>query len=418
MPPYRRALATICVFAPLVYIYWWRFTAIDTSGSRSGLSVGEDVLNRTLGFSKIFVINLPSRSDRRDSMARAGAVSNLTFTWIDGVAADQAPDRVAPVSKGGRSSGAKASWISHMNALRVVVRENLRSALIMEDDVDWDVRIKSQLQTFASASRTWLKASESDTRQKELLDFVPPSLLMKRAAANVLVGDPAKDTIRLDSAAEVDSKVHQTVYGDNWDVLWLGHCGADFPSDQSPVPPLRIAIMDDETVPAPKHLKPHPFALQDKLGEVYPPHTRVIHASSGNVCSLAYAVTYHGARKLLSEFGDRYDTQWDLMLQKWCEGKYATENKSQLDSDSEAKADAELRGTAPVCVTVQPPLFSHYYAEGGSSDILSQGGGYAKGTGSPYIRLSVRGNLERLASGAPESELVDQLPDDGQTIWK
>ncbi|KAI1417354.1 glycosyltransferase family 25 protein [Hypoxylon sp. FL1857] len=415
MPPYRRTFAAICVLAPLIYIYWWRFTTPHTLEGHGDLLTREDVFNKTLGFSKIFVINLPSRSDRRDAMALAGAVSNLTFTWIDGVSGDQVPDRVVPLGQGGRSSGAKGSWRSHMNALQAVVRGNLPSALIMEDDIDWDIRIKSQLRTFASASRTWLRESKSDKHQKELLDLVPPSLIRRTYTANAMAGNAEKDTIQLTSVTGADSRAYRTVYGDDWDVLWLGHCGADFPSDKSPMSPLRIAIANDETVPAPKHLKSHPFALSDKLGEVYPPHTRIVHASSGNVCTLAYAVSHQGARKLLSEFDDHYDTQWDLMLQKWCERKYATEDKSQEDLDT--KRSKGLRKTHPVCITVQPPLFSHYYAKGGGSNIQGQGGGYAKGTGSPYIRLSVRENLKRLVTGASQSDMVDQLPDDGKTIW-
>ncbi|KAI0116563.1 glycosyltransferase family 25 protein [Hypoxylon sp. NC0597] len=416
MSPYRRIFAAICVVAPLIYIYWWRFTTPDTLGGFRGLSAREDVFNKTLGFSKIFVINLPSRTDRRDAMALAGAASNLTFTWIDGVSGGQVPDRVVSLGTEGRSSGAKGSWRSHMNALQAVVRDNLQSALIMEDDIDWDIRIKSQLQAFASASRIWLRQLKSDKHQNELLDLVPPSLIRKRNAAAAVFWDSEKNTIQLNSVTGFDSKAHQIVYGDDWDVLWLGHCGADFPSERSSISPLRVAIQDDVTVPAPKHLKPHPFALQDKLGEVYPPHTRVVHASSGNVCSLAYAVSHQGARKLLSEFDAHYDTQWDLMLQKWCEGKYASKNT--LRPNFEEKSDRKLRETSPVCLTVQPPLFSHYYAKGGSSNIQGQGGGYAKGTGSPYIRLSVRENLKRLIAGALESEMVDQLPDDGKTIWK
>ncbi|KAI0837900.1 glycosyltransferase family 25 protein [Hypoxylon sp. FL0890] len=415
MPPYRRSFATICLLTPLIYIYWWRVRTAAILGDLGASSIRGDVVNRTLGFSKIFVINLPSRTDRRDAMALAGAVSNLTFTWIDGVAGNQVSDLVMPLGQGGRSSGAKGSWRSHMNALRAVVRDNLQSALIMEDDIDWDIRIKSQLQTFASASRTWLRESKSDKRQNELLDFVPPSLLARRGAVAAVAGH-SENAVQSTSAAGVANQAHQTPYGDDWDVLWLGHCGADLPSDQSPIPPLRVAIPNDETVPAPKHLKPHPFALQDKLGKEYPPHTRIVHASSGNVCSLAYAVSHRGARKLLSEFDAHYETQWDLMLQKWCEGKYATKDKSL--SDAEAKGDTKFQEAGPVCITVQPPLFSHYYAKGGSSNIVGQGGGYAKGTGSPYIRFSVRENLKRLVTGAPDSELVDQLPDDGKTIWK
>ncbi|KAI6089125.1 glycosyltransferase family 25 protein [Hypoxylon rubiginosum] len=361
MPPFRRAFATFCVLAPLIYIYWRQFT---TPGGLLIDATPERIFNKTLGFSKIFVINLPSRTDRRDAMVLAGAVSNLSFSWIDGVTGDQVPDDIFPESDRGHSAGARGSWRSHMNALQTIVDKDLGSALILEDDIDWDIRLKSQLQTFAAASRTWLRESQSSKSEVELLDTTIG------AGGNV-----------------------ESVYGAAWDVLWLGHCGADLPKAQkSLTSPLVVTILEDETVPAPQHLKPHPFALQDKLGKQYPPHTRVVHASSGNVCTLAYAVSQEGARKLLLDFNSRYDAQWDLMLQKWCEG------------------------TPPTCLTVQPPLFSHYYPKGGASDIQGQGGGYAKGSGSPYIRLSVRENLGRLVTGEPFSQMVDQLPDDGEPI--
>ncbi|KAI2468122.1 glycosyltransferase family 25 protein [Annulohypoxylon bovei var. microspora] len=417
MPLYRRTFVAACVLVPLFYIYWWRFAIYGTSGGLRGRLPSEDVFNKTLGFSKIFVINLPSRTDRRDAMALAGAVSNLTFTWVDGVSGNQVMDPTTPVSNGVRSPGAKGSWRSHMNALQAVVRDNLGSALIVEDDIDWDIRLKSQLQTFASASRTWLRKSKSDNHPAEIFESNPSPLQKNRG----IVGSKSeKDTIQLDLKKVADGGAYQTAYGDDWDVLWLGHCGTDFPSDQSSVPPLRIAIPDDDTVPVPKHLKPHPFALQDKLGEIYPPHTRVVHASSGTVCSLAYAVSLQGARKLLLEFDAHYDSQWDLMLQKWCEGGYAAASKSRAESesDSDGNVSHDHREAPLVCLTVQPPLFSHHYAKGGASNIQGQGGGYAKGTGTPYIRLSVRENLKRLVTGAPESQMVDQLPDDGEPIWK
>ncbi|KAI1392016.1 glycosyltransferase family 25 protein [Hypoxylon trugodes] len=411
MQLYHRVFAAICVFTPLLYIYWRKLTTPDAVGIFRGRSPTEDVFNNTLSFSKIFVINLPSRTDRRDAMALSGAVSNLTFTWIGGVSGEQA------TGGKGRSSGAKGSWRSHMNALRTIVSDDIRSALVVEDDIDWDIRIKSQLQTFASASRTWLKESKFDKRQ-ELLDYVPPSLLKKGDSTTMAI-DSDENTIRLNPSARIDNKPHESVYGDDWDVLWLGHCGADLPDAQAQVSPLRVAILGDETVPSPKHLKPHPFALKDKLGEIYPPHTRVVHASSGNVCSLAYAVSFQGARKLLSEFERNYDKQWDLMLQKWCEGGYIPKEKPQSGSepDSEGARVVRQQEKPPICLTVQPPLFSHHYAKGGASDIQGQGGGYAKGTGTPYIRFSVRENLRRLVTGATVSELVDQLPDDGKTIW-
>ena len=62
-----------------------------------------------------------------------------------------------------------------------------------------------------------------------------------------------------------------------------------------------------------------------------------------------------------------------------------------------------------VCVTVQPPLFSHNWPEGGSSDIYATGGGFVTMVGTLYVRWSTRLNLGRLVRGS--REFIDQWPD-------
>jgi hypothetical protein len=44
-------------------------------------------------FSKIFVTNMPSRTDRHDATSLAAAVSNLKLDFIEGVGGDSIPER-------------------------------------------------------------------------------------------------------------------------------------------------------------------------------------------------------------------------------------------------------------------------------------------------------------------------------------
>ena len=129
-----------------------------------------------------------------------------------------------------------------------VVEKGLSSALILEDDVDWDIRLKTQLEEFAVGSRYLLNATGS-------------------------------------------AKIHSP-YGDNWDVLWLGLCVDGLPKDDDRI----FTIFDDPSVPNfanlrvsnnEQHLKEH--------GE----HSRLIHMAGAPICSFAYAVSNQGARKLL-----------------------------------------------------------------------------------------------------------------------
>lgn len=289
--------------------------------------------------------------------------------------------------------------------MQAVIDRGLDSALVLEDDVDWDVRLKAQMVTFAAASRTWLRRAKRVRTAEESEIVLSPQLLASRMTTGKT----------------------ESPYGDNWDVLWLGHCGTELPllsSSSSSAQPgsLKILIPSDETVPAPQHLKPHPFASRDALGSAYPAHTRVVHAARGNACTLAYAVSGRGAEKVARMFQRvGYVAQWDLMLRDYCLGLYRHRRGGVLGDEGGEREEA------PVCVTVQPPLFSHYYAgaeEGGGrggasvSDIRGQGGGFAsRKTGTPYVRLSVQGNLERIVAGVPVGELVDQLPDDKDAFW-
>lgn len=360
------------------------------------------------------------------------------------------------------SAGARGSWHSHMNAIQIIVARGLGSALVLEDDVDWDVRLKTQMVTFAKATTMWLDAEKENRKPASRLQPQRASKLQEgRRLESSLSAEregqdsEAKSPLEPGSGLEPDYRrvieegfkrdaiplspklppgnlengIHtDSPYGSDWDVLWLGHCGADLPTPrQEPRPPalLTITIPNDETVPAPKHLKPHPFALPDKLGEAYAAHTRVVHGANGNVCSLAYAVSHGGARRLLRRLGrEGFVDQWDLMLRDYCMGEYE-DGRGRGGARHESGQEEQTMGGGPpppVCLTVQPPLISHHYAgedKGASvSNIRGQGGGLARGKkGTPYVRLSVQENLSRLAAGFPAHRLVDQLPDDGDPLW-
>ncbi|KAH6842460.1 hypothetical protein B0I37DRAFT_399139 [Chaetomium sp. MPI-CAGE-AT-0009] len=335
-----------------------------------------EISNSTLGFQHIFAINLPSRTDRRDALALAGALSGLDITWVDGVLGRDVLDKTLPgdpnsrQGHGGFTAGNKGSWRAHMDVLQRIVHENVTSALILEDDADWDLRLKGQMQVFAQASRAFTQPSNGQSLAEEYKSHPDPELPITQL--------PPGTRPRL------------TPYGDNWDVLWLGHCGTDFPAPSA----LRVTIPDDMTVPSPNNLRPHPFALQDALAEEYPPHTRVVHPSRGTACTQAYAVSQQGARKLLLQFGLQTLTAgWDLMLRDWCDDMY-----SPLSSDTDDPNEEDDNRRAPVCVTVQPPLFSHHYGKGAASDIMAPGGGFVSKDKemTPYVRISVRLNMERL----------------------
>lgn len=174
------------------------------------------------------------------------------------------------------------------------------------------------------------------------------------------------------------SSAQSSDYGNRWDILWLGHCSTSIPAYQntllSNTPPERFALPEDATVPVEDPSHP-------TQSSPYPARTRIYHRSNSTLCTLAYAVTQQGARKIMYEHGIRnFDRGYDFALSEWCDG--ATRNM----------------GNRPLCLTSSPPIFGHFRGDGGGarSDIAGIGkNGIPKGS----LVKSVRESLEEMVEG-------------------
>lgn len=264
------------------------------------------------------------------------------------------------------------------NLNRVVAR-NLSTALLFEDDIDWDFRIRSQLVAFSEATRRLPQLSSLRAqKQPPAFEEEHPNPIELAKRSSIVLSNPSQENVPTNP------------FGRDWDILWLGHCGADLPP-ASPTHPDRFMLLNDDTVPSPKHLRMRSTAPQDPIASLYPAHTRVYHRTSNStLCTLAYAVTQRGARKILFQFGMRdFSKGYDFALSDFCGGLM----------QGWVMKDEEGEPVRLMCVTVQPPLFSHFWGETGSSDIMGMGIGGRPDVGSRYIKRSARGNLEGLVNG-------------------
>jgi len=110
------------------------------------LPTGPLVANSTLDFGKIYVLNLETREDRHDEMALIAAASGLKLQFIAGVNSKTLDTQSLPDTYGTTEiilePAHLACYRGHANVWRQIVEDDVDTALIFEDDVDWDLNIR------------------------------------------------------------------------------------------------------------------------------------------------------------------------------------------------------------------------------------------------------------------------------------
>ncbi|KAE8446618.1 hypothetical protein EG329_011811 [Mollisiaceae sp. DMI_Dod_QoI] len=193
---------------------------------------------------------MPSRSDKRDGIALSAYLSGLEVEFVDGVDPSLMSEKAYPKNwNADEPPGTLGCWRGHMDIYQKMVRERIQSAMILEDDADWDVMIKAQMTEVARGTRYLQKA---------------PTFT-------------------------------HSPYGDNWDLLITGHCGLwnKVSEDQD-----YWIIKDDPTVIHPDqhgwwrkaNLSPKAFAGN---------YTRVVLSPYHFTCTGSYAISLSGAARAL-----------------------------------------------------------------------------------------------------------------------
>lgn len=309
----------------------------------------KDLRNDTLGFGNIYVVNMPDRMDKLDAMKLTASLTGFSFETIPAVNGRKVSAKVLSEDfpEGDNHDGQIGCWRSHLAFAHKILENKLASAMIMEDDADWDVAFRSQLETFALGSQTLL---ETSTKTAPL-----------------------------------------SPYGDGWDMLWLGHCASQPVNDDW----RRVLIKNDPTVTPPSHRVNWAETPEDM--SKYDNSTRVIYFSKGGTCTYSYALSYHGAQKLLKWLSmDIYGKAIDFGLHDMC-SKPARNFK---------------------CLSVFPQIVAEHKGAGGSnkdSDI-GPGGTQSRKKGFTYnIVHSTRMNADALID-ARLDDVVSQWPDDTPTL--
>ncbi|KAK3661688.1 hypothetical protein LTR56_000177 [Elasticomyces elasticus] len=311
------------------------------------------------------------------------AMTGLDFEFVDGVTEINNHTLPPGADKVGLNLGGLGNWRAHMNVNQKIVRDNIASALILEDDADWDIRIKSQMRDFAKATRLLVQPLRGTSDS-----FMDPTYPQPNPDAQPSSFDIKGDDPTLEPST--------SPYGDldRWGMLWIGHCGCRFPiASDGNVPLGRAVIADDETVPEQQHVD---MQFGDRqLQSQYPAHTRVVSRSRVNTCTLGYGISQTGARQLLYEMGvHKLSGTTDMMFRAICDGVQGRRLMT--------------------CLSVQPQLFQHHRPVGTrayESDISDPGErpGHNDQAFTRNIRWSTRLNLEKLVAG--ETDYIDLFKD-------
>ncbi|KAH8647245.1 hypothetical protein BX600DRAFT_518521 [Xylariales sp. PMI_506] len=268
----RLVISIITTVILLLVVGLWRHTTLDSASiifyQKHTFSPREAAANSTLGFEKLIALS-PAPSWRTRGLHSAAQLTGLDFTIPAQPAISD--EFVHAFQKIGADEGKKTphfgsakAWLAHLDLLKYVITSEVETAFIVEDDVDWDLRLKGQMQLISDNVRDYTAVPDED-------------------------GAP---------------------YGTNWDILWLGHCGSaieDF------MPPPRV-FPDESRCETDLYSGWSKHYLREKLPEGH----RQVQGSYVTVCTFGYGVTKAGARKALELLSQGGDEAFDVSLSAQC----------------------------------------------------------------------------------------------------
>lgn len=271
------------IFLVLLFLFFWKdiiySVGTHVTGPHKAVSAVDDspIRNSTLGFQDIFVLSLPERGDRRKPLLAAGNATNLTITVLDAIRDRQIPQSDYPEWWGTNDwvpkEGELGCLMSHLRTWRKIIHENITSALIMESDVDWDMRLKDTMVGVGDGV-------------KAIADWP---------------FDPPNQTR--------DFSKELSPYGDRWDLMWIGHCGTSADGNG------RIYAFPDPSAPDSEH----EWSFGGGPSEGHrPPGTRIVFQMRRAVCTTSYAISNQGAHKLEKHFRQA-NSPIDLKIWDHCE---------------------------------------------------------------------------------------------------
>ncbi|KAJ5494918.1 hypothetical protein N7539_000034 [Penicillium diatomitis] len=217
--------------------------------------------NATLGFQKIYYISMPHRLDRQDAISLISSFTGLSTTLEPGVNGSLIQEKAKPDGSAILRPEQLGCWRAHANVWKRMLDDNIESAVVIEDDVDWDVHVRD---------------------------------IFTELSAQL-----AEQTIFPDLSHTVNSSADP--YGDGWDLLYIGSAW-DIPNtDHRPT----HLLYRDPFAPTRENTASAYISELEGWGVnvTSTSRHRLISPSWYPVSTIGYAVSRRGAQKLLYNLG-------------------------------------------------------------------------------------------------------------------
>lgn len=252
--------------------------ALNNQGDGDKFSEPYDIANSTLGFGKIYYINIPGRYTHNDLMALQGSVSGLTIdrflgTVVDDIYAKTPEDTVADTGENEKKpptqarpanglppfyqtakNSESACTRSHASLWKKFLQSGLETVMIFESDAMWDIHIRKMMYYFSTAIR---------------------QAIVLRTDMPEEYTNPTEEELRNDPY----------LY-ENWDILNFGGCFAD-------------KMRHNHSL---QYYDPYAPDDAEYFGIPVNARRRVLRWNGQESCLTAYALTRRGAAKLLTAY--------------------------------------------------------------------------------------------------------------------
>ncbi|KAK6542901.1 hypothetical protein TWF694_006840 [Orbilia ellipsospora] len=288
------------------------------------------VRNETLGFGAIILISLKIRTDRQDAVSLIASEAGIKITHvIDAVKGEDIHQKAYPYGTARTDLPLPylGSWRSHMDAFKYIIDNRIETALVLEDDIDWDIYVKDQLTSLSNALRS----------------------------------NPLRKPFTTD-------ELKRAPYGLDWDVMHLGTSK----NLMAPPPYNNLFHRYDDAFTTPRHLTQRDspcgdrdfFCWNDIIQQTRSgDKQRVIFPSYQPVGLVSLAVSFKGAQKMVYDLSWKaLDTSMDFGVRNGCERGF-------------------LKGWS-----VAPPIMSSWRVKGSGDSDLRNGGKGAGGVGAGNMK--------------------------------